>query len=116
MPRDTGHQQDRRPRVLVARWTAPVRIDLDPEHPWLGWSGGARPTLVRAPHVGEELLECFVQLADASADEIVGFAPRWGLLGRHDLGNYPDLLARVRARRRGVWRTKAGARLALRRR
>jgi len=116
MPGDTGHRQDRRPRVPVARWAAPVRIDLDPEHPWLGWSGGARLTLVHAPYVGEELLECFVQLADASADEIVGFARRWGLLGRHDLGNYPDLLARVRARRRGVWRTKAGARLALRRR
>ncbi len=38
---------------------------------------------------------------------------RFEPLGPHDLGNYP---ARVRARRRGVWRTKAGARLALRRR
>lgn len=73
MPGDTGHQWDRRPRVPAARWTAPVRIDLDG-----AGVGGARPTLVHAPHVGEELLECFVRLVDASADETVGFAARWG--------------------------------------
>ena len=74
MPGDTRQQRDRRPRVLVARWTAPVRIDLDPEHQWLCWSRSARPTRVRAAHVGEELLECFVRLVGASADETV-----WGL-------------------------------------
>ena len=40
MPGDTGHQQDRRPRVPVARWAAAVRIDLDPEHQWLCWEWG----------------------------------------------------------------------------
>src|SRR5260370_34959048 len=104
MPGDTGHQQDRRPRVPVARWAAPVRIDLDPEHQWLCWSGSARPTLVHAPYVGEELLECFVQLAHASADEIVGVARRWGLPGRPDLGNYPDPPPRAPAGAPGVGR------------
>ncbi len=96
-PRDPGQQpQDRRPRVPTAGWAAPVRIDFDPERQWLCWSGGARPTLVRArDDLGEELLERFVGLADASPDEIVGFARRWGLLGRHHLGNYPDLLDRA---------------------
>ena len=89
-------RQDRRPRVLIARWAVPARIDLDPEQQWLCWSGGARSTLVRArPDLSEELLEAFVQLAEAPADEIVKFARRWGLLGRHDLGNYPDLLDRA---------------------
>jgi putative ATPase subunit gpP of terminase len=97
LPDDNGeHRRDGRPRVPIARWAAPDRIDLDPEHQWLWWSGGARPTLVRAGHdLGEELLERFVRLADASADEIAGFARRWGLLGSHDLGNYPDLLDRA---------------------
>jgi hypothetical protein len=97
LPRDPGQpRQDSRPRVPIARWSAPARIDLDPELQWLCWSGGARPTLVRARHdICEELLERFVRLADASADEIVGFARRWGLLGRHNLGNYPDLLDRA---------------------
>ncbi len=89
-------RQDSRPRVVIARWAVPVRIDLDPEQQWLCWSGGARSTLVRArPDLSEELLEAFVQLAEAPADEIVKFARRWGLLGRHDLGNYPDLLDRA---------------------
>jgi hypothetical protein len=59
------------------------------------WSGGARRTLVRArADLGEELLERFVRLADAPSAEILAFARRWGLLGSHDLGDYPDLLDR----------------------
>lgn len=89
-------RQDSQPRVLIARWAVPVRIDLDPEQQWLSWSGGARSALVWArPDLSEELLEAFVQLAEAPADEIVKFARRWGLLGRHDLGNSPDLLDRA---------------------
>jgi hypothetical protein len=97
LPGDSGqHRLDSRPRVPMARWAAPARIDLDPEGQWLCWSGGARSTLVRArDDIGEELLEGFVGLADASPDKIVSFARHWGLLGRHHLGNYPDLLDRA---------------------
>jgi hypothetical protein len=94
---DQGEQRrDGQPRVLIARWSAPARIDLDPDRQWLCWSGGARPALVRArPDMYEELLEWFVRLGDASDEDILGFARRWGLLGRHDLGNYADLLDRA---------------------
>jgi len=94
LPPDTG--QRRQDRVPIARWPAPARIDLDPEQQWLDWRGGARPTLVRARRdLSEKLLERFVRLADAPTEEIVEFARRWGLLGSHDLGNYPDLLDRA---------------------
>ena len=97
LPRDNGQRrQDSRPRVPIARWSVPVRIYLDPEHPWLCWSGGARPTLVRARQdLFEELLAGFVRLAEAPTAEILEFARRWGLLGCHDLGNYSDLLDRA---------------------
>jgi len=63
LPASSAPWGDRRPRVPVARWPAPARIDLDPEHQWLCWSGGAQPALVHASHVGEELIECFVRLS-----------------------------------------------------
>jgi hypothetical protein len=39
LPASSAPWGDRRPRVPFARWTAPARIDLDPEHQWLCWSG-----------------------------------------------------------------------------
>jgi hypothetical protein len=82
--------------VLIAGWPIPVRLDIDPEHESLVWSGGARPALIRArPDMYGELLERFVGLGEASDEEILKFARRWSLLGHHDLGNYPDLLARA---------------------
>lgn len=83
----------RRQQVLIARWPIPARIDIDSEHESLAWSGGARPALIRArPNMYEELLVGFISLGDAPDEEILKFARRWGLLGHHDLGNYPDLL------------------------
>jgi hypothetical protein len=97
LPDDKGkHRWDGQPRVLIAPWSAPTRIDLDPERQWLCWRGGARPALVRArPDMYEEWLARFVRLGEASDDEILQFARRWGLKGHHDLGNYPDLLDRA---------------------
>jgi hypothetical protein len=107
---DQGKQRrDGRPRVLIARWPAPARIDLDPEHQWLLWHGGARPALLRVrPDMYDEVLEQFVRLGEASDEEILKFARRWGLLGRHDLGNYPDLLDRAEDVRDDVVATLAG--------
>jgi hypothetical protein len=63
LPASSAPWGDRRPRVPVARRTAPARIDLDPEHQGLCWSGGAQSALVHAPDVGEELTGCFVRLS-----------------------------------------------------
>jgi len=100
-PGDPGEQpRYGRPRVLIAGWPAPARIDLEPERQWLVWNGGARSAFVRArPDMYEDLLEWFVRLGEASDEDILKFSRRWGLLGHHDLGNYPDLLDRAEDRR-----------------
>lgn len=78
----------------MAGWPAPARIDLENE--WLVWTGGARPELIRArADMWNELLERFVWLGEASDEDILKFARRWGLLGAHHLGNYPELLDRA---------------------
>ena len=92
----TANQGGHAGRVLMTAWSVPARIDIDLEHQSLIWSGGARRALVRArPDMFEELLEGFVGLGDASDEEILRFAQRWGLLGHHNLGNYADLLDRA---------------------
>jgi hypothetical protein len=95
-PGDRQPGAGHRPRVLIARWPTPARIDIDSEHESLAWSGGARSALIRArPDMYEELLAGFVSLGDAPDEELLKFARRWGMLGHHDLGNYPDLLDRA---------------------
>ena len=83
---DTGRLER---RVWAPRWPIPKRIVLEGDRLRYTWTPGTdwpgvTPDHLIAPAAG--LLEHFLRLRDAPADQIVRFAQRWGVLGlcEHD--------------------------------
>ncbi len=83
---DTGHLE----RCVVAvRWPIPKRIVLDGDRlRWMWTPGRDRPGITPERLIGPAagLLEEFLRLRDAPADQILRYARRWGVLGlcEHD--------------------------------
>lgn len=79
---------DRRPRVPVARWTAPARIDLDPEHQWLCWSGRSTRRTSRRRGVDRVLRSALLSRAEDVRDDLTAALAgmtQWRKHGREPL-------------------------------